>query len=110
MAKYELNGWRPLKPWVRWFVYAAFIAVIITTIVTIEPGIGPGWTALAILALVITSGCSGYVLADARVAVRLRKRGYARRPLGYALAPFPFTDRDDKPWPYFGDDEPSPAH
>lgn len=111
MSKYELDGFRPQRPWMRGIAYLIFIAVVVVAWYDVQPGVPSGRILLYIVALVVSFIFAAYAYWNARVTARLRRRGHrpVRVKRGFAPAPFPFTDQRDTEWPYFADKAPTNA-
>ena len=109
-AKYELDGYRPLRPWQRGVSYLGFIIVGVLAYLRIQPGFPPLMTMLFQLALVLTACCTLVSFWDARVTASLRRKGVRKVRVvpGFAQPPLTFFEREDE-WDYFSDSTPELA-
>ena len=112
MSMYELDGFRPQRPWMRGIAYLAFITVVVVAWYDVRPGVPSGRMLLYIVALIVSFVFAAYAYWNARVTAKLRRRGIkpVRVTRGFAQAPFAFTDAGDTEWLFFGDKTPTTAH
>ena len=106
-ATYELDGYRPLRPWQRGISYLGFVMVVVLAYVRVRPDIPSPLAALFMIALTITACCSLFAFWDARVTASLRRKGVRKVRVvgGFAQPPFTFFERDGE-WDYYNDPEP----
>lgn len=107
-AKYELDGYRPLKPWVRGVSYLAFIVTLVVAYIRVQPNVPPLTSMVFGVALVVTSACALLCYWDARVAARLRRKGARKVRVvpGFAQPQFTFFEREAE-WDYYNDPAPT---
>lgn len=108
-AKYELDGYRPLRPWQRAVSYLGFVIVAMLAYARVQPEM-PSLTALGFMvALTLSFCCALFAYWDARVTASLRRNGAKKvRVSGFAQPSFTFFEREDE-WGYFSDPEPQLA-
>ena len=107
-AKYELDGYRPLRPWVRGVSYFGFIITAIMAYVRVSPGLPTKTTLVFVVALIITFVCALRAYWDARVTAQLRRKGARKVRVGrrFAQPQFTFFERGVE-WDYYNDPEPT---
>lgn len=106
-AKYELDGYQPLRPWQRGVSYLGFLVVSVLAYVRVHPDMPSLMIAGFMLALIVTAGCALFCYWDARVTASLRRKGARRTKVvrGFAQPPFTFFEREAE-WDYYADPEP----
>ena len=107
-AKYELDGYRPLKPKVRGVSYLAFIITTVLVYIRIQPDVPPMTSLILAAAWIVTFVMAICSFADARTSARLRRKGARKIRVvpGFAQPQFTFFEREAE-WDYYNDAEPT---
>ena len=108
MSKYELDGYQPLRPWVRGASYGSFIVGLVVALIECRNGTSLQELVAYHVGVSVLLICAVVAFCDARTAALLRRRGVRRVPVGFAQPPFTFFEKDEE-WDYLNDKNPETA-